>query len=324
MNKLAWSLVGAWMLGSFGCNDDGGRADAVTDASSGADSAVLGRDAATQDGGTPDAATPYEGGATPGTEAGEAGVPDGTAAEASPSAPDGTAADALSAPDGTAADALSAPDGTAADASPSAPDANPGDGSAATEGGGAFTLGTCSFHGACGGSLDGTWDVTQTCVTPVREKLSICDPSDANSYLVGQSATGTLTIAGTTYSHDYRATAQVIYSAACLTRASLATCADVEAALDRSFAQSTSTCNGTGAAGTGCDCSLTVPDLETGSLVTIGGGVQFVPQGETASPRTETAFCVTGTKLEIHTTETSAPDAAAQIVAHSIILATKK
>jgi hypothetical protein len=159
----------------------------------------------------------------------------------------------------------------------------------------------CAFGGGCAGSLAGTWDLTDACIAKAAKDVNeICGMEDTNSFVTATGGSGTLTVTGAKYTLAVKAAIRAVYSSACLTRAKLASCAAVEAALVTAF-MVTPTC--TGSTSTACDCSflMSLPD-ESG---TVSASNQLVRDMDPAGETQVSDACAKNGTVQIRSTKTN-------------------
>jgi hypothetical protein len=171
---------------------------------------------------------------------------------------------------------------------------------------------TCPFGGACGGSLDGTWKYTQSCLKPTESVAYQCgtagDVTLRQEYTVG----GTVTIAQGRFTTDQMisANATLYYTPACmaLLRESMPTadCATLQAAWRTTNADPNKpppawTCAGSPTQG--CSCLLTngLAVKTAGTVVVSGQKVTFTQDGKPAPMPDD--FCVQGSNLSVRSAE---------------------
>jgi hypothetical protein len=168
----------------------------------------------------------------------------------------------------------------------------------------------CPYAGACGGSLDGTWNYGQTCLKATESEAFKCGDLGAatmrNEYFVS----GTVTITGARFiaNQMIKATGTLFYTPACMTYVRQvmpgATCATLQEAWRKQNVQPGQPEHPWICAGTpeqGCSCQLTNGATQTvmGAVAVNGSKVTFTQDGKT--PGTGDDFCVRGNNLSVRT-----------------------
>ena len=168
----------------------------------------------------------------------------------------------------------------------------------------------CPYAGACGGSLDGTWKYSQTCLKPTETEAFKCGDAGSvtmrNQYFVN----GTVTIASGRFTANQmlQATGTLFYNPACMAvvREAMpgATCATLQQAWRMQNVQPGQPEHPWICAGTpeqGCSCQLTngANQMVMGAIAVEGSKVVFTQDGKT--PGTGDDFCVRGNNLSVRT-----------------------
>lgn len=164
---------------------------------------------------------------------------------------------------------------------------------------------SCGTFSACGGTIDGTWQLDNTCVSgdltaAVTASLNL--PSACNGLItsVTQNVSGTVTFANGTSSNDVTVTVTetATYTSACLSAQSgqpttldATLCTSLETSLKNAITGQSSTCTFSG--GT-CNCSITVVNTDTSSSSYTISGHTIVPS-DGSEPMD---YCVTGTTMK--------------------------
>jgi hypothetical protein len=163
-----------------------------------------------------------------------------------------------------------------------------GTGGGGTGGTGGTSGGGCGTTQPCGGSVVGTWAITDVCVTAPTTTDPNCPGATLSNLMITE--TGTLTFAsGGTYSTSISATISYteMTPATCI---SPATCADLAAAYVSQGASAT--CSGTSVCT--CTVSLASTGAETGTYTTSGTSLTVTPSLGTADTM---GYCVQGDTL---------------------------
>jgi hypothetical protein len=170
----------------------------------------------------------------------------------------------------------------------------------------------CAYGGACGGSLDGTWSYTQSCLKPQESEVLKCGDLGTVTLRTQYNIGGTVTIGSArfTATQNIQAVGTLFYNPPCMTvlRDAMpgATCATLQQAW-----RDESRKNGKpeqpwiclGTPEQGCSCSLTNMLSQTvmGSVAVAGTKVTFTQDGKTADAPDD--FCVKGNTLSVQTAE---------------------
>jgi hypothetical protein len=165
----------------------------------------------------------------------------------------------------------------------------------------------CPYAGACGGSLEGTWKYSQTCLKAEEKEAFKCGDAGAatmrNEYFVN----GTVTITGARFTANQmiEATGTLFYTPACMAyvRQAMpaATCATLQEAWRKENAppgmENPWICQGS--VEQGCSCRLTqmVSRTVMGAITTSGNTAPFTEDGKT--PGTGDQYCVRGNNLSV-------------------------
>jgi hypothetical protein len=171
--------------------------------------------------------------------------------------------------------------------------------------------GSCAKVSPCGGSLTGTWTLTNACV-------SLSEPTtDAGTTCPGESIqVGSVALSGTitfnsdmTYSTNFDETTSTtaVFPSSCLTSGSVTlTCSDLVTALssdDEEDGGTGETVNCT-MSGSNCDCTLAISAQanDTGTYSTSGDTVTLTATGSTPTADT---YCVQGNTLYVFSSDTT-------------------
>lgn len=187
-------------------------------------------------------------------------------------------------------------------------------------GGGSSTSSSCGSFTACGGSVVGTWKISNLCMGQADAGVSNGDASACSGTPTNVSATygGTLTFAsdGTyTVSLTTAGSASFTYSSSCLSSMGM-TCTQIDSLL-KSLGTSDAGVSGSCASASsgGCACSETLNSTmspETGNYTTSGSTITM--QSSTSTSTSTTAdlsdYCVQGNTLMIRASSTTSGQSA--------------
>jgi hypothetical protein len=175
----------------------------------------------------------------------------------------------------------------------------------------------CPYAGACGGSLDGTWKYTNSCLKATESDAAQCGTAGAvkmrQEYQVG----GTVTIAQGRFdaTQMITASATLFYTPACLAEirgagVPDADCATLQEAWRKQNPAAAWVCAGT--VEQGCSCLLTqsLSAKTAGAVVITGQQVAFNEDGKPVKPPGD--FCVKGTSLTVRDSDGSVYSAVKQ------------
>jgi hypothetical protein len=167
----------------------------------------------------------------------------------------------------------------------------------------------CPFAGACGGSLDGTWKYSASCLSPEEDPAAVpCGDAgpvaSRTEYFLG----GTVNIAGATYTatQEIKVALTLFYHPACMAylrdNLQTASCAVLQQAWRDQNKDPQHPANWI-CAGTieqGCSCQLTngATLMTKGSVAVTGDKVAFTQEGKPADPPGD--YCVKGNTLTVH------------------------
>jgi hypothetical protein len=162
----------------------------------------------------------------------------------------------------------------------------------------------CPAAGACGGSLDGTWKYTNSCLKATESDVAQCGTAGAvkmrQEYQVG----GTVTIAQGRYTTQQMITASatLFYTPACLAEirgagVPNADCATLQEAWRKQNPAAVWVCAGTLEQGCSCLLTQTLAGTSMGAVVITGQQVAFNEDGKPAKMPSD--FCVKGSNLTV-------------------------
>jgi hypothetical protein len=165
---------------------------------------------------------------------------------------------------------------------------------------------TCSFSGACGGSLDGTWKYSATCLKVGAPPDPIkCNPdgSVVAPVLQDYGISGTVTIANGKYTSNQviAGKSTIFYTPACFaaikgTPGDPVDCPGVQTFLNVN--KSVWTCVGNVTQGCSCSYTQMFTQMPAGSVVIAGTQVTFNEDGKPPKT-TPDEFCVKGSTLVV-------------------------
>jgi hypothetical protein len=154
----------------------------------------------------------------------------------------------------------------------------------------------CPFSGACGGSIDGTWEYDQACTRPQQPQSIPCGNATPILLQTSVGVGGTITVAQGRYTSNQTVTvkATAFFTPACLAAVNQATvvyadCAAVQAALRQDQAAEW-VCGGTLAQGCSCTVDTVNESSEMGTAVVTGQQVTFTEDGA-GTPGSPADFC---------------------------------
>jgi len=173
--------------------------------------------------------------------------------------------------------------------------------------GGTPGLAACGDFTPCGGSLVGTWNITNYCsdLTSTTSSTSTCGITVGMNNM-RPSGTVTFTSSGT-YSSATKmsGTADFTYSKDCLTQMNQ-TCAQLGTPVGGADAGVSMSCNSTAAGDCACTESLNgTTGAEQGTYTISGTSMTMTKTGSTSTP-TPSDYCVRGNRLTISATSSSA------------------
>jgi hypothetical protein len=160
----------------------------------------------------------------------------------------------------------------------------------------------CPFAGACGGSLEGTWKYSSSCLKVMESEAAKCGTAGAITLRQVYEVGGTITFAAGRYTADnaITASATMFYTPACIAAIReggvvYADCTQLQEAWRKQNTNSPWICSGT--ADQGCSCVLTqsVMQKTMGAYVVSGQQLTTTQDGKPASKPSD--FCIKGNSL---------------------------
>jgi hypothetical protein len=163
---------------------------------------------------------------------------------------------------------------------------------------------TCPFAGACGGSLDGTWKYSGSCIKATESEAFKCGTTGSvivrNEYMVG----GTITIGQGRYTAEnaITATGTMFYTPACIAAVREggvvdADCPKIQEAWRKQTPNALWVCSGSVAQGCSCLLTQSVMNKTMGAVVVTGQQVAFNEDGK--PPGKAGDFCVRGNTVTV-------------------------
>jgi hypothetical protein len=183
---------------------------------------------------------------------------------------------------------------------------------------------SCGSFTACGGSIDGTWQIDGTCMAgdlAAALKSGMNLPSACSDLItsVTQVTTGSVTFASGTETNNVTTTVteRINYTSACvsaMTKQNVVLDASACSQLQSSVSSSTSGASATCAlVGNSCGCSVTLTSADTSTSTYTVSGNTLVP-GDGTDP---VSYCVSGSTLKITQASSDLPGMTLFVTLHN-------
>jgi hypothetical protein len=160
----------------------------------------------------------------------------------------------------------------------------------------------CPYGGACGGSIDGTWKYSSSCLKVMESEAFKCGTAGAVTLQQEYQVGGTITFAAGRYNAEHAITvnATMLYTPACIAAIReggvvYADCAQIQEAWRKQNPAAQWVCSGT--VDQGCSCLLTqsVMNKVMGAYAVTGQQLTLTEDGKPAGKPSD--FCVKGNTL---------------------------